>query len=240
MDVGFIDNGDYIKVKGVAFGTGATSFNVRVASATSGGKIELHLDSTSGTLVGTCTIAGTGGWQTWTTVSCPVTGATGTHDLYLKFTGGSGSLFNLNWWQFIDGGSSPSPSLTPTPTPTSPSPSPTSPSPSPTSPSSSPQGGTGCTATYQVTSSWTGGFQVNVDVKNIGSAALTGWTARWTLPSGQAISSLWNGTLSVSGSNVTVTNASYNGALAAGASTTFGFLGSGTLSGTPTATCAAS
>jgi hypothetical protein len=29
-----------------------------------------------------------------------VSGATGTRDLYLKFTGGSGYLFNVNWWQF--------------------------------------------------------------------------------------------------------------------------------------------
>ena len=43
---------------------------------------------------------GTGGWQTWTTVTCPVSGATGTHDLYLRFAGGSGNLFNVNWWQF--------------------------------------------------------------------------------------------------------------------------------------------
>ena len=41
----------------------------------------------------------------WTTTTCPVTGASGTHDLYLRFTGGSGSLFNLNWWQFGAGGS---------------------------------------------------------------------------------------------------------------------------------------
>ncbi len=47
---------------------------------------------------------GTGGWQTWTTVTCPVSGATGTHDLYLRFTGGSGYLFNVNWWQFTGGG----------------------------------------------------------------------------------------------------------------------------------------
>ena len=45
MNVGWIENGDYIKVKGVAFGTGATSFTARVASATSGGRIEVRLDS---------------------------------------------------------------------------------------------------------------------------------------------------------------------------------------------------
>ena len=52
MNVGWIENGDYIKVKGVAFGTGATSFTARVASATSGGRIELRLDSLTGPLVG--------------------------------------------------------------------------------------------------------------------------------------------------------------------------------------------
>ncbi|MBO3751256.1 family 43 glycosylhydrolase [Streptosporangiaceae bacterium NEAU-GS5] len=106
MNVGFIENGDWIKVKGVAFGTGATSFTARAASGTSGGAIELHLDSPTGTLVGTCRLSGTGGWQTWTSVSCPVSGATGTHDLYLRFTGGSGYLLNMNWWQFTGTGGS--------------------------------------------------------------------------------------------------------------------------------------
>ncbi|WP_437751435.1 glycoside hydrolase family 43 protein [Sorangium sp. So ce1389] len=100
MNVGMIENGDYIKVKGVDFGTGAVSFDARVASATSGGNIELRLDSATGTLVGTCMVQGTGGYQTWVTTSCAVDGATGIHDLYLKFTGGNGFLFNVNWWKF--------------------------------------------------------------------------------------------------------------------------------------------
>jgi arabinoxylan arabinofuranohydrolase len=104
MDVTAIENGDYIKVKGVDFGPGAVSFDARVASASNGGNIELRLDSPSGTLVGTCTVQGTGGWQKWVTRSCPVSGATGLHDLYLRFTGGSGSLLNLNWWKFDSGG----------------------------------------------------------------------------------------------------------------------------------------
>ncbi|WP_433554670.1 family 43 glycosylhydrolase [Micromonospora zamorensis] len=100
MNVGWIENGDYVKVKGVAFGGGATSFTARVASATSGGRIEVRLDSASGPVVGTCTMGGTGGWQNWATTTCAVSGATGTRDLYLRFAGGSGNLFNLNWWQF--------------------------------------------------------------------------------------------------------------------------------------------
>ncbi|OAL00025.1 Arabinanase/levansucrase/invertase [Phaeosphaeriaceae sp. SRC1lsM3a] len=99
MAVSYIDNNDYIKVKGVAFGSGAKSLKVRVASAGSGGKIEVRLGSTSGTLVATCTVTGTGSWTTWATVECPVSGATGTQDLFFKFTGGS-SMFNFDWWQF--------------------------------------------------------------------------------------------------------------------------------------------
>jgi arabinoxylan arabinofuranohydrolase len=38
--------------------------------------------------------------QTWTSVTCPVSGATGTQDLYLRFSGGSGYLLNVTWWQF--------------------------------------------------------------------------------------------------------------------------------------------
>ncbi|XXY65353.1 glycoside hydrolase family 43 protein [Sorangium sp. So ce291] len=100
VNVTSIEDGDYIKVKGVDFGPGAGSFDARVASATSGGRIELRLDSATGTLVGTCMVEGTGGPQTWATTSCAVDGATGNHDLYLKFTGGNGPLFNFNWWKF--------------------------------------------------------------------------------------------------------------------------------------------
>jgi hypothetical protein len=101
MDVTNIQNGDSIKVESVDFGTGASSFSARVASTTSGGSIELYLDSMTSSRIGACSVVGTGGAQTWKTVSsCPVTGATGVHDLFLRFTGGSGDLFNVNWWKF--------------------------------------------------------------------------------------------------------------------------------------------
>ncbi|MEN9308781.1 MAG: hypothetical protein RL173_2713 [Fibrobacterota bacterium] len=96
-----LENGDYIKLKGVDFGLGASSVDVRVASATNGGSIEFRLGSLTGTLVGTCAVVGTGGWQTWTTKSCPVDAAAkGVNDLFLIFKGGTGTLFNFNWWRF--------------------------------------------------------------------------------------------------------------------------------------------
>ncbi|WP_285786412.1 cellulose binding domain-containing protein, partial [Microbispora sp. NBRC 16548] len=177
------------------------------------------------------------GWQTWTTVSCPVTGATGTHDLYLKFTGGSGYLFNLNWWQFTGDGPTTSPSPTP---PTSPSPTPpASPSPSPSpSPTITPTpNGGACNATYRTTNTWSGGYQGEITV-TAGNAPINGWTVKWTLGNGQTISQVWNGTLSTAGSAVSVTNASYNGSLQPSASTTFGFLAGGTPS-TWSLTCTA-
>jgi arabinoxylan arabinofuranohydrolase len=115
-NIGYIENGDWIKFSNLDFGTEASSFEARVASATSGGNIELHLDSLTGTLIGTCIITGTGGWQTWVTRSCNVTGATGMHDLYLKFIGGSGYLFNINWWKF-SGSEITAPASKSTPTP---------------------------------------------------------------------------------------------------------------------------
>ena len=60
-----------------------------------------------------------------------------------------------------------------------------------------------------------------------------------TFPGGTTVSQLWNGTLSGSGSNYTVTNESWNGSIGANGSVTFGFLGGGNPA-TPTLTCTAS
>lgn len=98
--IGYIENGDYAVYSNVDFSNGAKSFKARAASATSGGNIEVRLDSATGTLVGTCTVPGTGDWQNWTDVACNVSGVSGKHDLYLKFTGTSGYLFNINWFTF--------------------------------------------------------------------------------------------------------------------------------------------
>jgi len=95
-----ISDGDYIKVKSVDFGSGAKSFSAGVASESSGGNIEIHLDSLTGPLVGSCAVPSTGGGQNWVTESCKVSGAKGVHDLYFVFTGGSGFVFNFDWWKF--------------------------------------------------------------------------------------------------------------------------------------------
>jgi arabinoxylan arabinofuranohydrolase len=104
MNVTSIENGDWIRLRGVDFGTDANSFGARVASTNFSGSIELRLDSLNGTVIGTCFVPNTGDAQTWTTAYCSIYGAYGVHDLYLKFKGSDeSSLFNINWWQFIAG-----------------------------------------------------------------------------------------------------------------------------------------
>ncbi|MBO4143192.1 cellulose binding domain-containing protein [Micromonospora tulbaghiae] len=84
-----------------------------------------------------------------------------------------------------------------------------------------------CTATYRTVNTWPGGFQAEVTVANNGASTLNGWTARLTLASGQAISSLWNGVNTGTTGSVSVRNADYNGTLGANGSTTFGFTATG-------------
>jgi hypothetical protein len=92
-----------------------------------------------------------------------------------------------------------------------------------------------CSGTYSVTGSWQGGFQGQVVVKNTSSATINSWKLGWTFPGSQAITNLWNGTDTQSGSSVTVTNASYDGTLAPGATATVGFTANGASTPAPSA-----
>ena len=75
---------------------------------------------------------------------------------------------------------------------------------------------------------WGSGFTANITIHNLGDA-LNGWTMRYAYAGNQQLQNGWNGTWAQSGQNVTVTNASWNGSLATGASTmasaNFGYSG---------------
>jgi endo-1,4-beta-xylanase len=77
-----------------------------------------------------------------------------------------------------------------------------------------------------VVGSWQGGFQGDVKIANTGTSAVSSWSLAWQFTGGQRITQLWNGAAAQNGTAVTVTNASWNGAIPAGGSTSFGFLGS--------------
>jgi hypothetical protein len=121
------------------------------------------------------------------------------------------------------GPSSPAPS---SPGPSSPAPSSAAPSSArPSSASPSVPAGKACTATYTARGQWPGGFQGEVRVA-AGTTAIGGWTVTMTFPNGQALTQIWEASATTNGSTVTARNLSHNGAVAAGSSTTFGFLGS--------------
>lgn len=96
-----LHEGDWAKAMGVDFGSkGARTFRARVASAGSGGRIELRLGGPDGKVIGTCNVGDTGGWQKWVDVACEVSGATDVQDLCLTFRGDDKHLFNLDYWRF--------------------------------------------------------------------------------------------------------------------------------------------
>lgn len=121
----------------------------------------------------------------------------------------------------------PTPSVTPTPTPT------------PTSTSTG-TAGAGCSVTWSVSNSWPGGFQLGFTVANSGSSATTSWSVGYSWPGSQTISQIWSASENQSGAAVTISNLSYDGAISAGGSTTFGLLGNGTApTSLPGLTCTA-
>src|SRR3954466_10639137 len=85
----------------------------------------------------------------------------------------------------------------------------------------------GCTVTYQVSSSWPGGFGANVTINNLGDA-IGSWTLVWSFGAGQTVTQAWNTTLTQSGSTVTAKNMGYNAAVPTGGTVSFGFNGSWT------------
>ncbi|WP_422769707.1 GDSL-type esterase/lipase family protein [Plantactinospora sp. WMMC1484] len=129
-----------------------------------------------------------------------------------------------------DGGTTPTPTPTTPPTggPTNP---PTTP---PTTPPTNPPAG--CAASVSL-NSWNGGFVATVRV-TAGSAGTTGWTVGLTLPGGVTVTNAWNAQRSGNSGAVEFTNVSYNGRIAPGQSTEFGFQGTGSAAGL-TPSCAA-
>ena len=101
-----INDGNYIKMAAVNFGSGADTFTASVKPEI-GGSIELRLDSVDGKLVGTLEVpaAAEGTEAEYTTLSTEVSGADGVHDLYIVFTSSSPrDAMNLQWWQFEGSG----------------------------------------------------------------------------------------------------------------------------------------
>jgi hypothetical protein len=95
--VGEIASGDWISFTPYVLAD-AKKLTARVASAGSGGTLEVRAGSRTGTLLGRATVPATGGWDTYQDVSAPLSRAPkGTTTLYLVFRGsGSAALYELD------------------------------------------------------------------------------------------------------------------------------------------------
>lgn len=106
-NVSHADDGDWIAFTPMSL-LNIHELRLRVASASGGGTIEARYDSPAGELVGTVDVPGTGGWQSWQTVTMPVDAAAdrGTHELFLVFRNPTNptGLFNLNFIDFAGRG----------------------------------------------------------------------------------------------------------------------------------------
>ena len=98
LNIGFINNGDWLEFSDINVPeAGNYEFNFRVATNNAGGTLKLLINDTE---QGSINITNTGGWQNWTDlkVETPVSLSAGLNTIKLLFEGGSGFLFNINYF----------------------------------------------------------------------------------------------------------------------------------------------
>ncbi|MCW5555172.1 MAG: carbohydrate-binding protein [Verrucomicrobiae bacterium] len=83
--IGWIEHGDWVRYARVDFGKGTDQVEIRAASATAGGVIELRLDAPDGELLGTCAVGSTGDWQSWSSFNTRIKPVSGVKPLCLVF-----------------------------------------------------------------------------------------------------------------------------------------------------------
>ncbi|GHH89058.1 GDSL-type esterase/lipase family protein [Streptomyces capitiformicae] len=99
------------------------------------------------------------------------------------------------------------------------------------------EGEPSCTAVFRAVNVWQGGYQGEVTVTNTSASSVSGWTVTVVPADGARLTQVWNGSLgSAPDGTTTVADAGWNGTLAPGASTAFGFVATtASTAGTPSA-----
>ena len=95
-----VNDGEYIRLRGVDFGKGAKQFALTASAAAKAGcTVTLRLDSDKGPVIGTAVVKSTGNIDKYRVFTAKVKEAVGVHDLYLCFSNAQGDI-HLDWWQF--------------------------------------------------------------------------------------------------------------------------------------------
>jgi oligosaccharide reducing-end xylanase len=174
INIGYIENGDFVDYTINAPTSGNYSVHLRVASATQGGTLDLFANNA---VLGSVAVNGTGGWQAWTTLITTVRLNAGQQTLRLRFSGGNGYLFNLNWIEFAESSVSSS--------------SVSSQSRSSMSSSSSSSAGK-LVCSHVILNEWNRGFTAGVRITNNGSSPVGGWSVSWKYSDGSFMTNSWN------------------------------------------------
>ncbi len=101
--VGWIRDGSWLKFDKVNFGAGTESIELRAASVTGGGDIEIRLDKADGELLGRCAVEDTGGWGKWKTFTAKIKPISGEKNICLLFHSRKSEGTNTTIWAQFPG-----------------------------------------------------------------------------------------------------------------------------------------
>jgi hypothetical protein len=96
--IGWIEQGDWARYERIDFGRRTEQMEIRAASETTGGIIEIRLDSPEGDLLGTCPVPNTGGWQSWSSFHAKIKPVSGVKTLCLVFRGPRSDASDAALW----------------------------------------------------------------------------------------------------------------------------------------------
>jgi hypothetical protein len=93
LNVGWIDNGDWMDYGYNAPSTGSYNVRLRIATAMSGAQLQIR--KADGSILSTVNVPNTGGWQTWQTITTSINLTQGQQTLRIIST--SAANWNINW-----------------------------------------------------------------------------------------------------------------------------------------------
>ncbi|MCM1528978.1 MAG: carbohydrate-binding protein [Alistipes sp.] len=98
QNIGFIENGDYTMYRKVDFEDGAKS--LRLLASGNAAIVKIYIDSLDSVAAATINFPGTKGFSDYQEFEFNIPAISGTHSLYLQFTGSEGYLLNIDSFVF--------------------------------------------------------------------------------------------------------------------------------------------
>jgi len=105
LNVGYIDNGDWMEYTINPAATGTYTMKFRLASQNAGAQFQVR--RSNGTVIATVNVPHTGGWQTWETTSQDVSLNAGTQTIRLVSM--NATNWNINWLEITPASTTPPP-----------------------------------------------------------------------------------------------------------------------------------